>query len=554
MEMVTTNSNTESRLASLQEITTLPVIQQIGRLFGIAAAVALGVAVMLWLREPGYTPLFHGMAQAEAAEVAQLLEQRNIPYRLDESTGALMVPGGDVRKLRLELAAEGYPKSSGVGLEVLQQKQDFGTSQFIQTTRYQHALEEELARSIITLSAVRNARVHLALPKQSVFVRKKQKPSASVLLELYAGRTLEAEQVAAITHMVAAGIPNLESERVTLVDQSGRLLSKPKGDSEMALNQEQFDYTRRLEESYVARIEDILGPVIGYNGLRAQVSAEMDFTVTEQTMETYNPDLPALRSEQVSEERNMGAGAQGVPGALSNQPPGDAVAPETLDGQGATEEGRTLNTRRNSTVNYELDRTISHSRQASGRIERLSVAVVVDDRLVTNADGEVVRQPRSAEELERLTALVREAVGYNAQRGDSVNLINAAFADPEAIPELPELPVWEQPWVIEYAKAGGALLVLLALIFGVLRPLIRNLSAPPAAAAGEAMALPGGGSMAGGEGMSEDKLSLSGPSENAVELPRPGAYEENIKLVQDVVKDDPKLVAQVVRNWIAQEH
>ncbi len=551
MEMATTNNATESRLASLQEITTLPVIQQIGRLFGIAAAVALGVAVMLWLREPGYTPLFHGMERTEAAEVAQLLEQRQIPYRLDESTGALMVPGADVRKLRLELAAEGYPKSSGVGLEVLQQKQDFGTSQFIQTTRYQHALEEELARSIITLSAVRNARVHLAMPKQSVFVRKKQKPSASVLLELYSGRSLEAEQIAAITHMVAAGIPNLESERVTVVDQNGRLLSKPKGNSEMALNQEQFDYTRRIEESYVTRIEDILGPVIGMNGLRAQVSAEMDFTVTEQTMESYNPDLPALRSEQVSEEQSLGGGAQGIPGALSNQPPGEASVPETLNGQAGAEGGQPLNTRRHSTVNYELDRTISHSRQASGRIQRLSVAVVVDDRLVTNEAGEVVRQPRGAEELERLTALVREAVGYNAQRGDSVNLINAAFAAPEALPVLPELPIWEQPWVIEYAKAGGALLVLLALIFGVLRPLIRNLTAPPQAAESELALV--GGALEGG-GMAEDQLSLSGPKEGAIELPPPGAYEDNIKMVQDVVKEDPKLVAQVVRNWIAQEH
>lgn len=437
MELVKADNVT----APFEGFVNLPAVRQVGLMFGLAASVALGVAVVLWSQEPSYSVLYANLGSKDASQVMDALQKQGVRYRLDEKTGALMVPTSAVHELRLKLANDGLPHSSASGLDVLQQKQEFGTSQFLETARYQHALEGELARSVMTINSVEHARVHLALPKQTAFIRERQPPSASVLVSLYPGRTLEEAQVAAITHMVASSIPNLEPSRVTVVDQSGRLLSS-KPPTNAAVNQEQFEYTRKLEESYIARIEDIIAPIVGMQGVRAQVSAEVDFTITEQTQESYNPDLPALRSEQVYEEKSTSEGAQGVPGALSNTPPVAATVPEVATGQpggaAVAQSGRSLN---RATKNYELDRTISHSKLATGQVRRLSVAVVVDDRQSVNQNGEVVREPRSAEEMERIAALVREAVGYNAQRGDTVNVINASFQTAQTVEPLPEPPL-----------------------------------------------------------------------------------------------------------------
>lgn len=526
----------------------LPALRQLGVLFGFAAVAALGVALVLWTWTSNYDILFASLSEKETGEIANVLKQRNIDFKLDARTGAVMVPSSRLQEIRMQLAGEGLPKSSGMGLELLQQKQEYGTSQFMETTRYQHALETELARSIMTISSVERARVHLAMPKQSVFVRKRQQPSASVLVNLYAGRLLEAGQVAAITHLVASSIPSLEPERVTVVDEAGHLLSSKKSNADMAMNQDQFDFTRNLERNYIDRIEDILAPIVGMGGVRAQVSTEVDFTVTEQTSEAYNPDLPALRSEKVTEEQSgSGASAQGVPGALSNQPPANATAPETLfdaTGQPVTSSGP-QNSRRSSTTNYELDRTISHTRMGGGNIKRLSIAVVVDDRVSVNDAGEQVRAPRSQEEMDRITALVKEAVGYSAQRGDTLNVINASFTQPEAIEELPAEPLWEQAWVVDLVKIFAAVILGALLIFMVLRPMMSNLAAVKPISPDM---LP-----AGGGGLADDRLSIGGEKEGLIKLPGPGAYEDNIEMVQQVVKDDPKLVAQVVRNWIAED-
>ncbi len=544
MEMVKTDN---MAAAGIEGPNVLHALRQVGLLVGVAAAIAIGVAVGLWTYKPNFEVLYGSLGDREVSLIIEALEKRNVEYRLDDRTGAIMVPAGKVREVRLQLAGEGLPKSSGIGFEILQQKQEFGTSQFRELTRYQHALEGELARSIMTLSGVESARVHLALHKQSVFVRKRQQPSASVLIDLYSGRRLEEEQIDAITHMVASSIPNLEPARVTVVDETGRLLSSKKRTSEMALNQDQFEYTRRVEESYVQRIEDILAPIVGLTGVRAQVTADMDFTVTEQTQESYNPDLPATRSEQVMEEQTLRGAAEGVPGALSNEPPAEAIAPQVATGEGVemAQSQTPLSSRKRSTVNYELDRTISHSRLGSGTVKRLSIAVVVDDRMALDDTGTLTRTPRAEEEIQRITALVKEAIGYNAQRGDTVNVINASFTQPEPLEALPEPPIWEQPWVMDIAKLLLGTVVVMVLIFVVLRPALRNLAAARQAAPA---ALPAGGE----GGMAEDKLTL-GAGEEAVKLPTPGAYEENVSMVQKAAQEDPKLVAQVVRNWIAND-
>lgn len=539
MDMVKADNVT----APFEGFVNLPAVRQVGLMFGLAASVALGVAVVLWSQEPSYSVLYANLGSKDASQVMDALQKQGVKYRLDEKTGALMVPSSSVHELRLKLADEGLPRSSGTGLDILQQKQEFGTSQFMETARYQHALEGELARSITTINSVENARVHLALPKQTAFIRERQQPSASVLVTLYPGRTLEEAQVAAIAHMVAAGIPNLEPGRVTVVDQSGRLLSS-KQQANAVVNQEQFEYTRKLEDSYIARIENIVAPIVGMQGVRAQVSAEVDFTVTEQTQETYNPDLPALRSEQLYEERSASEGAQGIPGALTNTPPAPATVPERAAGQpgaaGPVQSGKSLN---RATKNYELDRTISHSKLATGQVRRLSVAVVIDDRQVVGPNGEMVREARSAEEIERIAALVREAVGYNAQRGDTVNVLNASFQTAQAVEPLPEPPLWKQPWVMDVSKQLLGALVVILLLFGVLRPLLRSLATvkpqpvPVAAAEG---------------GMSEDRLTLGGPG-GVMHLPQHSTYEGNLGMIRDMARQDPKHVAQVVKTWVAGE-
>ena len=533
----------------------LPAFRQLGVLFGFAAVAALGVGLVLWSWSPSYGILFGSLGDKEASEIAAVLQQRGINYKLDPRTGALLVPSGNIHDVRLQLAAEGLPRSSGQGLEILQQKQEFGTSQFMESARYQHALELELSRSIMSIGSVQNARVHLALPKQSVFVRKRQDPSASVLVKLYPGRVLEDGQVSAISHLVASSIPNLEPERVTVVDETGRLLSARHRSGELAMNQGQFEYVRNLEISFVDRIEDILSPIVGRGGVRAQVAADIDFSVTEQTMESFNPDLPALRSQEISEEQSLANALQGVPGALTNQPPGAGVAPEVAvgaDGQPLPQQP--TNSRRQSTSNYELDRTISHTRMGGVNLRRLSIAVVINDRMVIGEEGIMVVEPRSDVELERLTTLVRDAVGYNAQRGDTVNVISAPFSQADMVMDIPPEPLWEQAWALDLGKVLGALILGMLLIFVVLRPMMRNLAAvksdTDSAHGGNAAAM----AALGHDGMSEDQLTLgSDKPDGLVKLPGPGAYEQNIEMVRNVVKEDPKLVAQVMRNWISED-
>lgn len=542
MEMVKSEGGMANPLSGSN---VLGALGQVWRLGAVAIAIALGIVVGLWTYKPTYETLYGSMGDREVAEIVEVLQKNGVDYKIQDRSGAIMVPAGKLREIRLQLAAEGLPKSSGSGFEMLQQKQEFGTSEFRELARYQHALESELVRSIMTIAAIESARVHLALPKQSVFLRKRQQPSASVLVNLYAGRNLDAGQVTAITHLVASSVPNLEASRVTVVDERGELLSRKQNDSSMGMSSDQFDYTRRIEQNYAERVEDLLAPIVGLTGVRAQVNADIDFTVTEQTQESYNPDMPATRSEQLFIENSTQGLAEGIPGALSNEPPVEATVPEDATGMAGQASGAPANSRRRSTVNYELDRTISHSRFATGTLKRLSVAVVLDDKIALNEAGETTRTARSEEEIVRITALIRDAVGFSVQRGDTINVINASFTPAEQSVALPEAPVWEQAWVMDAAKLLLGTVVVLLLIFMVLRPTFRNLAtAMPQAA------LPAGGQNAGGlGGMAEDQLTLN--QEESIKLPQPGAYEENIRMVQKAAQEDPKLVAQVVKNWIS---
>ncbi|MCF6219289.1 MAG: flagellar M-ring protein FliF [Gammaproteobacteria bacterium] len=541
----------------LQQGLQSDVLKKLLLLVGLAASIAIGFAVVLWTMQPNYSMLYGNLSGADAQSVVEVLQQQQIPYKLDAATGAVMVPAGTLHDIRLSLASEGLPRGTGVGFEALQQESGFGTSQFIETARYHRSLEVELARSISKINAVRSARVHLGIPKTSVFIRDRKKPSASVAVNLHQGRQLERNQVEAITHLVASGVPNMEVSSVTVIDQKGRLLSGNKKSDQLAQSKGQLEYMHQLEQRYIDRILNILTPIVGRGRVQAQVATDVDFTVIEQTQELYNPDSSALRSQQQSEEHSNGFLGGGIPGALANQPPGGAVAPEQVQEEAGNELKKSGNSRRQSTSNYELDKTISHTRMAAGNIKRLSVAVVIDDRLL--AGGEQRRH--SPEEIQLMTQLVKEAVGFDPRRGDSVSFSNVAFNSPEAIPDLPEVPLMEQPWIYDLGKYIVAALALILVYIGLLRPVMRGLFAPAVALAPAAGASSSAG-LSSLEGADPENLTpgqrqalLEASDEEAAKLlvPPRRSHEEQLKDIRKVVDEEPQLVAEVVKGWMGNE-
>ena len=544
---------------TVQGFQGLPALRQLGLMIGLAASVALGVAVVLWSQQPSYTLLYANLSSKDAGQVIDALQKTGIVFKVDESTGAVMVESSKLQTARMQLAKDGLPEGNAMGFEMLQKEQGFGTSQFIETARYQRALEAELSRTIATLRNVEAARVHLALPKRSVFLRERSAPTASVMVDLYSGRTLDDEQIAAIVHLVSSSVPHLQPDNVTVVNQRGDLLSSSNSTDGLAPSSSQFSYNRKLELTYADRIRQLLEPIIGAGRVRATVNADLDFTVTERTQESFNPDLPALRSEQISEDaRTAGQGASGIPGALSNQPPQEAVVqpPGEADnlGVGTPASGpgaAPLNTSKRSVRNYELDKTISHTKLATGTIRRLSIAVVVDNKQEIDENDELVSKPWSDEELNRFTTLVKEAVGFNAQRGDTVNIVNSSFIPPPEAEAIPEPSLLQQPWVWDLAKQAAGALGLLIVVFGVLKPVMRSLAEKGTQSMQANAMLPAAGAV---PEAGEDRLSLSGANPQQAQLAAPQVgYEQHLDTARIAVSEDPKRVAQVVRNWVGED-
>ncbi|MDH4046658.1 MAG: flagellar basal-body MS-ring/collar protein FliF [Gammaproteobacteria bacterium] len=518
---------------SLGGVLRIPAVHQVLLLVGVAAAVAAGFAVVLWSQTPAYTKLYSDLDNANAAQVAESLRAAGIDFKLDTESGVVLVAESRLHDARLELASQGLPQGSA-GMDMIQEQSSFGVSQFMEGARYQHALEAELARTISHLGAVSDARVHLAMPKQSAFMREQKGASASVLLQLYRGRELEPDQASSIVHLVASSIPNLTAGNVTLIDQNGRLLSSAGDQMPGAQASNQFRHAQQLEETYRRRIEELLTPLVGPGRVRAQVVANLDFTITEETRESFDPARTAMISEQISQSENRGASALsgGVPGALSNQPPeatGDAGADSTL----ATAVGEPVNKTSSSMRNFEVDRTVSHVRPQPGTIRRLSVAVLVDDSPSDGAGTETLTES----DVERYTTLIKEAVGFDAARGDTVVVMNAAFRDlPEPI-AMDEPKFWEKPVLRDTLKQVlGAVLVLI-LAFGLVRPMLRSLVAGGPALTGEYIAAGGGmlsrGAAAGGN------LSIPAPN-----------YDEKVAAAKNMAGHDPARVAAVVRKWV----
>lgn len=533
-------------------------------MIGASAAVAAVAALLLWSRAPDYGVLYSNLSDRDGGAIIASLQQMNIPYKFAEGGGALLVAANKVPEARLRLASQGLPKGGTVGFELMD-SQKFGTSQFAEQINYQRALEGELARSINSISAVESARVHLALPKPSLFVRDQKKPSASVVLSLHRGRTIDEGQVSAIVHLISSSVPELSAKSITVVDQAGNLLSAANAGTR-GLDVSQLKYAQEIEQGYIRRIEAILQPIVGSGNVRAQVAADIDFSIVENTDEKYRPNQEpgsaAVRSQQSSESGQQGASAVGgVPGALSNQPGPDPVAPITAPGKppaaaGAgqlkmtTELGAVMgaparttgpaSNRKDTTINYELDRSIRHVQQGAGGIKRLSVAVVVNYRGATGAQGKRTAQALTAAELEQIKNLASQAMGFSAERGDSLNVVNSPFASDST--DTPELPVWRQPDNIEMAKTGGKYLLLgilaLYLWFAVLRPLLRkHLYPEPVQAA------------APGKEEAPSAETVAQSQERQAER-----HLENIRYAQETAAKEPRAVAMLIKHWMGEKN
>lgn len=521
-----------------------------GRVFflmlGVAAVLAVMTGVWLWTQQPDYRVLFSNFSDRDGGAIVASLQQMNVPYKYSDGGNAILVPAAQVHDARLKLAAQGLPKGGNVGFELME-NQKLGISQFLEQVNFQRALEGELARSIQSLSAVQAARVHLALPKASVFVREQQKPTASVLLNLHPSRALDPGQVSAIVHLVASSVPELTTKNVTVVDQNGTLLSEnDRPDNSNRMDPTQLKYVQELQESIVKRIESILSPIVGSNNVRAEATADVDFSRSEQAAEIYKPNgepnNAAIRSQQSSETRsNAPQGASGIPGALTNQPQPNATAPITAPANTtAAASTANTNTHKDLTVNYEVDKTVKYVQQQMGGIKRLSVAVVVNYKRDVDKAGKVTMKPLTEQEKSQITDLVKEAMGYNKDRGDTLNVVNSAFANPE---KEPEIPIWKRPEAIEYGLVlgkyalGAALLAYL--YFTILRPLLRKIMQiinPPPPPQPEPEPEP--------EEADEDE-SQSEPMGIKIRT-----YQDNLEAAKDLARTDPKMVANIIKSWV----
>lgn len=533
-------------------IDQVPGLRQLLLLVGLAAAVALGVWVVLWSQEDSYQVLFSNLADRDAVEIVQVLETAGVPYRYESGGGAVLVPSDQVHSARLQLASQDLPNSAGVGFEMLNQSNGLSDSQFVETARFQRALEVELQRTIGSISAVSAARVHLAVPRQTVFVRDRAPAGASVLVNLYPGRRLEPAQVNSIINLIASSVPDMERSQVTVVDQNGNLLSRDP-DAEAADGKKSIDeQAERMEARLTQRVEELLSSIVGVENVRAQVAVSLNPEMREETQELYDPDSPVVRSEQLSAEpASAMRGGRGVPGALANQPPVAEPEPAADDPENvdpADEEPMATRSLRN----FEISRTVRYVQAPVGAVRRLNVAVVLNQRTVANAEGEPESVPYTAEELERFTELVRKSVGFEEARGDAVTVVGTNFLYRDSLDEL-ELP--EPSFLDDFDLLGAlrviaALVVIIMLMLMIIRPTLRQLlTVPPRAQMLPpvfAQGLPAG---TGAQGEGE---SASAERESAAEKKRAPAeeFEQRVSSAKTIVNQDPKRVAQVVRDWV----
>lgn len=540
-------ANAQSLRIIKERFDALSSTKKLTLILGIAAVFAILVGAWIWSRPPEYRVLFSNYNEKDGGAIVGALQQMNIPYKVGEGGNSILVPSEQVYDLRLKLAQQGLPKGGNVGFELMD-NQKLGISQFAEQINYQRSVEGELAKTIQALGPVAEARVHLAIPKPSVFIREQEKPSASVMLTLHPGRLLDGAQVGAVAHLVSSSIPNMPLKNVTVLDQHGNLLTSNLQDSmNSGLNPTQLSYLGQIEQGYSKRIESILSPIVGKENVRAQVTASIDFSQAEQTAETYrpnpNPTESAVRSQQSTESNGTdGQPPSGVPGALSNQPPGAASAPIVAPLPAQQNNAASSNSHKESTVNYELDKTVRHVKFQVGSIKRLSAAVVVNYRKVADKNtGESSLKPLTAQEMAQINNLVKEAMGYSGDRGDTLNVVNASFNGEGQ----QETSFWQKPENIAKAEELLKFLiivgVILFIVMGVIRPVLRDMLPRPDPSVtfgpdGQVLGVHGVPVIADDDGGGESD-----------------AYEEILRMIKEMAKNDPRMVSTVIKEWINQD-
>lgn len=538
----------------LQRLSALDRSQRMRLGAGIALLVVAAVAAMVMGRQPDYKVLFSNLSDKDGGAIVAQLSQMNVPYKHADGGGAILIPAERVHDVRLRLATQGLPRGSVTGFELMETNR-FGMTQFQERLNFQRGLEGELTRSIQALSSVQGARVHLALPNQNGFFREQQKPSASVLVSLHPGRILDRAQLAGIVHLVASSVPELAPSAVSVLDDTGKLLSQsPDAAGEEGINAQQLLYVQQIEQQYARRIMEILEPVVGRNNVKAQVSAELDFSRTESTSEQFRPnqtpDSGAIRSQQVLESSGTAnKTATGVPGAVANQPPAPSVAPvnganpaPTAGGQQGAEESTS---KRESTTNYEVDKTVKVTRGNNWAIKRLSAAVVVNYQALAEEKGGASPKPLTPEQIEQMTGLVRETIGFNKERGDSVNLMNTPFLTSET--PAAAVPLWKQPETIELARTFawplGAVLFAALVLLGLVRPALKGTAKP-------AEAVPvAGGQLSALEADEPDRPALPAPSKKD-EVVEVTPEQLRLEEARVLAKANPVAVANILKTWV----
>ncbi len=546
-----------------QRLAALDQAQRLRLALGVVLFVAIGIVGLVMGRQAEWRVLYANLADKDGGAVITQLTTLNVPYKYTEGGGAILVPADRVHDVRLKLASLGLPKGSVSGFEMMESNR-FGMTQFQERLTFQRGLEGELTRSIQALSSVQSARIHLALPNQNGFFREQQKPSASVLLSLHPGRALDRAQLAGIVHLVASSVPEMSPSAVSVLDDTGKLLSTSADGSGglMGADAEQLQHAQQIEQMYSRRILDILEPIVGKQNVKAQVTAEVDFSQTESTTESHKPNLSAensaVRSQQVVESTNGATSSPpaGVPGATTNQPPAQPSAPINGTAQPLAANGQASASttggggKRESIINYEVDKTVRVVKGATGVVRRINAAVVVNNQVTTDAKGKTNSTPLTDAQIEKMTALVREAVGFNKDRGDSVNLVNAAFAAEKV--EINETPIWRQPEVVDMARSLawpiGTLLFAAMVLMGVIRPTLKSLGKAPSFAGAE------GGQVRVGqldaiEAEQPDRPQLGAPREST-EPAQTSANELRLEDARKLTRDNPAAVANIVKTWI----
>ncbi len=541
-----------------QRFSGLDQAQRLRMGLGIALFVAIGVIGLVMGRQAEWRVLYANLADKDGGAIVAQLTTMNIPYKHADGGGAILVPADKVYDTRLRLASQGLPKGSVAGFETMDANR-FGMTQFQERLAFQRGLEGELTRSIQALSSVQSARVHLALPNQNGFFREQQKPTASVVVGLNAGRTLDRSQLAGIIHLVSSSVPEMNPAAVSVLDDTGKLLSTAPEAGNGAGgggDAQQLQYVQQLEQLYSRRILDILEPVVGRENVKAQVTAELDFSQTESTSESHkpnqSPDSTAVRSQQVSESSNgaTSGAPSGVPGATTNQPPGPSSAPvngaaQALTAAGGSTAGANGPSKRESIINYEVDKTVRVVRGGTGIVKRISAAVVVNHQSITDSKGKTTTTPLTEQQIEKMTALVRETIGFNKDRGDSVNLMNAQFAMEKVV--LPELPFWKQPELQDFARSFawpvGTLLFGALMLLGVIRPALKAFVQSQPKMSHSARQLDAI------ESEQPERPQLAAPARSS----GPAAATQGELALDDarkLTRDNPAAVANIVKTWI----